>query len=57
MSSHVVLVHEVLDALEHEGDSYAHFVREMRNVGGIARRDQSACYPISLDLRREGSRH
>jgi hypothetical protein len=36
---HVVLVHEVLDALEHESDADAHFVQEMRNVWGTARRD------------------
>jgi hypothetical protein len=36
---HVVLVHEVLDALERESEGDAHFVREMRNIWGIARRD------------------
>jgi hypothetical protein len=36
---HFVLVQEVLDALEHEGGSYAQFVGHMRNVWGTARRD------------------
>jgi len=36
---HIVLVREVLDALEHESEADAHFVQEMRNVWGIARRD------------------
>lgn len=36
---HVSLVHEVLDALEHESDADAQFVEQMRNVWGIARRD------------------
>jgi hypothetical protein len=35
---HILLIHEVLDALEHESDADAHFVQEMRNVWGIARR-------------------
>jgi hypothetical protein len=34
---HLVLVREVLDALEHESDADAHFVRELRNVWRIAR--------------------
>jgi hypothetical protein len=34
---HFVLVREILDALEHESDTDAHFVREMRDVWGIAR--------------------
>jgi hypothetical protein len=36
---HVVLVREVLDALERESDADAHFVQEMRNIWDIARRD------------------
>ena len=36
---HVVLVREVLAALEHESEADAHFVQEMRNVWGIARRN------------------
>jgi hypothetical protein len=36
---HVVLVQEVLGALERESEADAHFVQEMRNVWGIARRD------------------
>ena len=36
---HVVLVHEALDALEHESDADAQFVEQMRNVWDIARRD------------------
>jgi hypothetical protein len=36
---HVLLVREVLDALQHESDADAHFVEELRNVWGIARRD------------------
>lgn len=36
---HVSLVHEVLDALEHQSDADAQFVDQMRNVWGIARRD------------------
>ena len=36
---HIVLVREVLDALAHESEADAHFVQEMRNVWGIARRD------------------
>jgi hypothetical protein len=34
---HIVLVHELLDTLEHESEADAHFVREIRNVWGIAR--------------------
>ena len=36
---HILLIHEVLDALEHESDADAHFVEELRNVWGVARRD------------------
>jgi len=36
---HVSLVREVLDALQHESEADAHFVQEIRNVWGIARRD------------------
>jgi hypothetical protein len=36
---HFVLVHEVLEALENEGGSYAQFVGHMRNMWGTARRD------------------
>ena len=36
---HLVLVHELLAALEHESETDAHFVQEMRNIWGIARRD------------------
>jgi hypothetical protein len=36
---HVSLVHEVLDALEHESSADAQFVEQMRNVWGVARRD------------------
>lgn len=36
---HVVLVLEVLAALERESEADAHFVQEMRNIWGIARRD------------------
>jgi hypothetical protein len=34
---HVLLVREVLEALEHESESDAQFVEQMRNVWGIAR--------------------
>jgi hypothetical protein len=36
---HVVLVREVLGALEQESESDAHFVQEMRNVWDVARGD------------------
>jgi hypothetical protein len=36
---HVLLVHEVLDALERESRTDAQFVEQMRNVWGVARRD------------------
>jgi hypothetical protein len=36
---HILLIHEVLGALEHESDADAHFVEELRNVWGVARRD------------------
>jgi hypothetical protein len=36
---HILLIHEVLDALEHESEADAHFVEELRNVWGVARRD------------------
>lgn len=36
---HVVLVHEVLDALAHGTDGDVQFVEQMRNVWDIARRD------------------
>jgi hypothetical protein len=36
---HLVLIHEVLDALEHESEADAHFVKELRNVWSVARRD------------------
>jgi hypothetical protein len=36
---HLLLIHEVLDALEHESEADAHFVDELRNVWGVARRD------------------
>jgi hypothetical protein len=34
---HVVLVREVLSALEHESDADAHFAKELRDQWGIAR--------------------
>ena len=34
---HFVLVREVLEALEHESDADAHFVKELRDVWGVAR--------------------
>jgi hypothetical protein len=34
---HYVLVREVLEALEHESDADAHFVKELRDVWGVAR--------------------
>jgi hypothetical protein len=36
---HVVLVREVLHVLERESAADAHFVQQMRNLWGIARRD------------------
>ena len=36
---HVVLVQDVLRSLEQQGDADAHFVKEMRDVWPIARRD------------------
>jgi hypothetical protein len=34
---HFQLVREVLEALEHESDAEAHFVKELRDVWGVAR--------------------
>ena len=36
---HFVLVREALAALEHESDSDAHFVKELRDLWGVARDD------------------
>jgi hypothetical protein len=36
---HFVLVREAMEALEHESDADAHFVKELRDVWGVARDD------------------